>query len=236
MYQQKLSQALNYAADGGLLGANPIARVKSETVDNRKVRALTMDQFVEIIRAAERGEARDLLLVAGLTGLRPSNVRLLRHDEIEDSVVRIPPEKSKNSRWTVVPLSSLVQQVLDEKCGNGSALVFPARGTSEKAKSVRNLRRTFKAACERAGMEWNVALYDLRHFFASQLAKQGANEQQIGRLLCHVGQSVSSRYVHQDIEDLRHFVDELADRYLEASGAPSASQHGEQQDEERVTV
>ena len=57
--------------------------------------------------------------------------------------------------------------------------------------------------------------YDLRHFFASQLAKQGANEQQIGRLLCHVSSSVTSRYVHQDIEDLRPFVEELSERFLE---------------------
>jgi len=63
------------------------------------------------------------------------------------------------------------------------------------------------------GLDWST-LYDLRHFFVSQLAKHGATEQQIGRLLCHVGQSVTSRYVHHDIEDLRPFVDELGERVI----------------------
>jgi site-specific recombinase XerD len=70
-------------------------------------------------------------------------------------------------------------------------------------------------------MEWST-LYDLRHFFASQLAKHGATEQQIGRLLCHVGQTVTSRYVHQDIEDLRHFVEEHSERVRTALGGETS--------------
>ncbi len=236
MYQQRLSQALNYAVDVGLLAANPIARVKSETVDNRKERTLTMGEFVAIIRAAEVGEAHDLFLVAALTGLRPSNVRLLRHDEIDDAMVRIPPEKSKNKRWIVVPASPVVAGALEKHIDNGSDFVFPARGTTDKAKSPRNLLRTFKAACGHAGVGWNVAVYDLRHFFASQLTKQGVNEQQIARLLCQVPQSVTSRYVHYDVEDLRPFVDELADRYLDAAGAPSLSRQQEGPDDDHITV
>jgi len=71
------------------------------------------------------------------------------------------------------------------------------------------------------GLEWS-RLYDLRHFFASQLAKHGATEQQIGRLLCHVGQTVTSRYVHQDIEDLRHFVEEHGERVRAALGGETS--------------
>ena len=56
------------------------------------------------------------------------------------------------------------------------------------------------------GLDWST-LYDLRHFFASQLARHGVTEQQIGRLLCHVGTSVTSRYVHHDLDDLRRFVE-----------------------------
>ena len=109
-------------------------------------------------------------------------------------------------------------------------------GRNGPPKSIDNLSRSYRNIVRRlAALEWS-SLYDLRHFFASQLAKQGANEQQIGRLLCHVGQTVTSPYVHQDIEDLRHFVDELAERYLAAAGLPSLPHHRERQDEERITV
>jgi site-specific recombinase XerD len=58
----------------------------------------------------------------------------------------------------------------------------------------------------------------LRHFFASQLAKHGATEQRIGRLLCHIGQGVTGRYVHRDIDDLRRSVDRLSD-WVASAGA-----------------
>ena len=239
-YTHKLSQGLNYAVDLGLLDTNPVARVKPLTVDNRRTDYLTMDDFVRILDAAANTDAVDLFRVVGLTGLRPSNVRLLTVDEvnIEQQALRIPPEKMKNRRWGIVPISPLVVGLLSQRMeGNETdAPLFPARGGDGSSKGRCNLSRSYRSLIRRLdGLEWST-LYDLRHFFASQLARQGANELQIGRLLCHVGQAVTGRYVHQDIEDLRHFVDELADRYLEASGAPSLSQHAEQQDEERITV
>jgi len=67
-----------------------------------------------------------------------------------------------------------------------------ARGTGNTPKERHNLSRSYRRLAQRLdGLAWS-SLYDLRHFFASQLAKQGANEQQIGRLLRHVGQSVTS--------------------------------------------
>jgi site-specific recombinase XerD len=109
-------------------------------------------------------------------------------------------------------------------------------GTAEAghptAKSIDNFSRAFRSVARRLpGLEWST-LYDLRHLFASQLAKQGATEQQIGRLLCHVGTSVTSRYVHQDVEYLRLFVERLSVRFLEASGGDMLPHLGD----ERVRV
>ena len=64
-----------------------------------------------------------------------------------------------------------------------------------------------------SGLEW-ARVYDLRHFFGSQLARLGATEQQMGRLLCHSPSSITSRYVHQQIEDLRPFVERLSGQFL----------------------
>lgn len=236
---QKWSQALNLAVDLGLLEANPIARVKPLTVDNRRTRRLSMDDFVRILHAARETDARDLFVVLGLTGLRPSNGRLLTVGDVDfgDRMVRIPAEKMKNRRQGIVPVSRYVAERIVEVGGKGDALVFPAQRRGEETpKSDTNLSRSYRSIVQRlTGVEWST-LYDLRHFYASHLAKQGANEQQIGRLLCHVGQSVTSRYVHQDIEDLRHFVDELSERYLASCGVPSLSEHAEPKDEERITV
>ena len=236
MYAQKLSQALNLAVDLGILDANPVARVKPLTVDNRRTRFLSMDDFVRIVHAARDTDARDLLLVVGLSGLRPSNVRLLVVREVDGAVLRIPGDKMKNKRQGIVPVSGYVADKLAtlSEGKEPGALLFPARGFSDRPKSMRNLSRSYHSLVGRlAGLEWST-LYDLRHFFASQLAKQGANEQQIGRLLCHVGQSVTSRYVHHDIEDLRHFVDDLSERFVAVAGVPVLS--AVVSDRDRVTI
>jgi len=217
---QKLKQALFYAADMELLDANPIARVKQLPVDNRRRRFLSMGDVVTILEAARNTDAHDLFLFMALTGLRPSNVRLLTADEVEDDVIRIPPGKMKNSRWGEVPVSAYAREVLSQR--TPTPLFFPARGATDQPKSIDNLSRSYRSVVRRLhGLDWST-LHDLRHFFASQLAKHGVTEQQIGRLLCHVGSSVTSRYVHHDIEHLRPFVEAHGERVRVALGAPTA--------------
>ncbi|MBT5535869.1 site-specific integrase [Candidatus Poribacteria bacterium] len=210
LYTQKLKQALNYAVDTGLLDVNPIARVRQLPVDNRRVRFLSLDDFGRLMEAATNTEASALFLTIALTGLRPSNVRLLVADEVDGDIIRIPPQKMKNGRWGIIPIANAVQGLLQAR--DASPHFFPARGTCDRPKGMDNLSRSYRSIARRLdGLEWST-LYDLRHFFASQLAKHGATEQQIGRLLCHVGQSVTSRYIHHDIEDLRPFAEEHAER------------------------
>ena len=232
MFTQKLKQALNHAVDLGLLDANPIARVKLLRVDNRRVHFLELDDFVRLLDAASSTDFHGLFLVIGLTGLRPSNVRLLTADEVDGDMIRIPPEKMKGGRWGEVPVSTFAQNLLAGHEPN--PLYFPACGHLDRPKGLRNVQRAFASSAGRAGLEW-ATLYDLRHFFASQLAKHGATETQIGKLLCHVGTSVTSRYVHHDIEDLRPLVDEHGERVRVALGGPPALAAAEE-DEDAIRV
>ena len=107
MYTQKRKQALNHAVDLGILAANPIARVWMLRVDNRRTKFLSMGDFTRFLRDASRVDGHDLFLKIGLTGLRPSNVRLLTVAEVDGDGTRIPPEKMKRGRWGEVPLSTL---------------------------------------------------------------------------------------------------------------------------------
>jgi integrase len=138
-------------------------------------------------------------------------VLALHSDEVAANVVRISPEKMKNRKWAIIPISRHVQQVL---AGIDPAPYYFASRLGQ-LKPRASIYDAWRVAVDKTELEW-MRPYDLRHFFASQLAKQGANEQQIGRLLCHVSGSVTSRYVHQDIEDLRGFVDELGRRFVAA--------------------
>jgi len=212
---QKFKQAMNLAVDMGLLDANPLARVKGVKFDNRRMRVLNMSDFVRIVDAA-RGDARDIVTVLGLSGLRPSNVYGLRFDEVRDGTCQLPPERMKNARWAVVPASGLVLDIIARRSmGSASPYVFPS--PRDASKPYGSIKKAWTRLAKEAGCLWAVP-YDCRHFFASQLAMDGATEQQVGRLLCHVGQSVTSRYVHQDIEALRPYVERLSERFQWALG------------------
>jgi integrase len=110
-------------------------------VDNRRMRFLTMEDFVRILHEARSTEAHDLFVVGGLTGLRPSNVRLLTEDEVDGNIIRIPPGKMKNGRWGIIPASQEVMSLLSQR--DSAPYYFPARRTTDRAKSMDNVSRSF---------------------------------------------------------------------------------------------
>jgi integrase len=209
---QKFKQALNVAVDATLLDANPLARVKMLPCRDRRPDALDMGDFSAIIRESDHTDLQRVFLVAGLTGLRIGNVLSLERGEVVGDTIQIAPEKTKSGRWYVVPVSATVRSLLAAIEPN--PLYFPCRSNPTKPKEHHNVWRTWKAVCRRVGI-LDARIHDLRHLFGSELARLGATEQQIGRLLCHVGQSVTSRYVHQDVEDLRPFVERLSVLFVE---------------------
>ena len=105
MYTQKLKQAFNHGLDLGLLSANPVARVKQLPVDNVQTRLLQMDDLVRILHAARHTDAQDTLLTMALTGLRPSDVRLLTADEVDGDIIHIAADKTKGGRVCIIPAS-----------------------------------------------------------------------------------------------------------------------------------
>ena len=222
LYAQKLKQALYLAVKTGHLDKNPLADERALPVDNLRSRFLAMGDFARLMGAASNTDARNLFLVMALTGLRPSNVRLLTAGEVADEMIRIPGDKMKNGRQAIVPASRYARELLADRArrvNDPDALLFPARGTTDRPKSDDNLSRSYRQVVRRLdGLAWST-LYDLRHFFASELGnKHGATEMQIAKLLCHQGQTVTRRYVHIDIEDCRPFVDAHGERVRVALG------------------
>jgi integrase len=213
---QKLKQAMDYGVDVGALTANPVARCKPPRVSNRRERTCTMEEFTTLTTTRlPRVHLRDVLLVIGLAGLRPGNALGLHRDEVdfERARITIAGEKMKNHRRAVLPMSSAVADVLRQIPAQPWHFPSPRRPGMHQT----DIYAAWNTLTGATGLAW-LRPHDLRHFFASQLAKQGATEQQIGRLLCHVGQSVTSRYVHHDIDDLRPFVEELGERATALSG------------------
>ena len=60
---------------------------------------------------------------------------------------------------------------------------------------MKNIRRSFKSACNRAGIE-NFRIHDLRHTFASWLVMEGVPLFEVSKLLRHASIQMTERYAH----------------------------------------
>ena len=72
-----------------------------------------------------------------------------------------------------------------------------------------NLRRAFKKALQKAGIE-DFHFHDLRHTFATRLAQKGVDIYTISKLLGHKDIRMTQRYSHHSPESLRDGIQALA--------------------------
>lgn len=65
-------------------------------------------------------------------------------------------------------------------------------------KSIKQCRKSFKTALEKAKIEYPVRLYDIRHLFASTMLANGGDLKAVSKLLGHSSTRMTAdRYYHE---------------------------------------
>ena len=70
------------------------------------------------------------------------------------------------------------------------------------------LEKTFPKCVKKAGIE-DLHFHDLRHSFGTRLSQKGMDALTIKALMGHKTLMMTSRYVHHNVESLRHAVEGL---------------------------
>lgn len=112
----------------------------------------------------------------------------------------IPPDFHKTGEKTgtrLIVCNSTAWSVVEEQMGNHPEFVF-TRG-NRPVKTFYG--RAWKQARAEAGLE-HVRVHDLRHTFATRLAACGVTEADVGLLLGHVSNKVTTGYIAPDVERL----------------------------------
>jgi integrase len=137
---------------------------------------------------------RDFCLIALFTGQRRANVQAMRWDEIDFAGGKwtIPAVKTKTGDVYHVKLAPATLDILEGR-RNASEWVFPARHGSSSHLTEPNA--TFKAVLARAKLS-DFRIHDIRHTFASILAKNGTSLPVIGTTLGHKISATTERYAH----------------------------------------
>lgn len=168
-----------------------------------RVRWLSTDERNRLLEACPQ-HWRGMVRMALATGLRQSNVRDMRWEwvDVEARTLTVPGADFKNGREFCIPLNGEAMAVLKEHQGQSSEFVFTYRG-----KPITQLNHdAWKAVLMRAGIE-NFRWHDLRHTWATDMARRGVPTQALQKLGGWETLSMVGKYAHHDVESLRQFVD-----------------------------
>jgi integrase/recombinase XerC len=158
---------------------------------------------------------RDRLLLAlfAYAGLRRSELLALDWDDVELQRRLLRVRRAKGGRQRVVPIHPALIPLFVEYLAVRSPLAEPALfvGVRGRRLSVTILSATFRRYARAAGVtkRKRVTPHTLRHVFASELLRAGANLRQIQELLGHKHLDSTQRYTRLTAHELRGAVKRL---------------------------
>jgi len=189
-----MSKAFAVGQLHGVITINPCKPVR-KFKGNKVERFLSDDEYRELFAAIGRARAdgKNIVALSAIsvllgTGLRRGEVLSLSWSDVDQQNCELILRDSKTGGRRV-SISSQMAQLL-EAMPRTSSWVFP--GPKGHLKSV---RKVWLAVRSDAGMP-HLRLHDLRHSFASLLARQGKSLLIIGQLLGHSSVLTTARYAH----------------------------------------
>lgn len=157
-------------------------------------------------RARQTPHLVDFIKLALHSGCRSGELLGLewRRVDLSEKLIHLEGEHTKNGKRRSVPLNQAAFDVIlnrarfrAENCP-GSPWVF-SHANGERVQAV---KRSFKTACSRAGIE-DFRIHDLRHTCAAWLVSKGVALPEVRDLLGHSTIRMTERYAHLAPENVR---------------------------------
>lgn len=230
-FAASLSGMFRAAVDAGAARENPVRRARLPKAQQFEPHAMTPEDVSRVIANAPANVRPALTLLAD-TGLRLGELLRLTWPHVADDSSQIVVATSKSGRTRAVPVPARSRAILDEL---RKTRVVPLRGAdvvaagprAGKSWSKSRLQRLFRDAARAAGLPVTpdspvgVRIHDIRHAYASALARNGVALSIVANLIGDSVQVTSSRYARH----VPHSAAVLAVQTLEGRPAePQAAQ------------
>jgi site-specific recombinase XerD len=217
-----------YAEELELRDGNPVSKVKPPKSDARKPVILEAEQYEKLMDACEDPMLRLYVLALGETGARcDSEVLWLRWSDVqlEEGFILIDTgsnghrTKSGKARW--VPMTPRLRQAMREHVlrfrgaqyvTGTSKWVFHHTRKRRHAKAgerIRNFRRGFQNAAERAKLPAELHQHDLRHRRVTTWLAEGRDVVHVKEAVGHADLRTTMGYTHLAKEHLRSLVEPI---------------------------
>lgn len=150
------------------------------------------------------------------TGIRISNVLHLKWEmvNLENHIVTIPSNKTKNKKLLNVPLNSdMVQMLRMQKLKTSYQEYVFLHSKGEHYKDSGYVLKSLKKACKRAGIEKKIHNHSYRHSFATRCIEASGNIFAVTKLLDHSTPNLTQRYCHPE-QTLIDTVESISSFYI----------------------
>jgi integrase len=180
-----------WAIQEGMAEFNPVTGT-SRAPEKSRDRVLSATEINVIWNALPDDHFGAIIKLLALTGARANEIAALRWNEVHDSTIVLPAERTKNSRSHIIPLSEPARSIINAQPrrtnadGKTRELVF---GFGEGAfagwgKCRERLNERITKATGKALSHWTP--HDLRRTAATMMAELGVQPHVIEAVLNHV--------------------------------------------------
>jgi integrase len=194
-YMDSLHAIFRFGIKLELTSNDPMKQWEKPRERQREIQ-LTVKDLSKIYNVANE-HLKWIIEVEWELGTRPGRTELfsLKWSDIdfEGDLLRVRGTKTKTSNRLIPLTPAFKTRLLEMRDKSESNYVIEHRG-----KPITSCKTSFKNACEKSGLDYNVRLYDIRHLFASTILANGGDLMAVSKLLGHSStRMTASTYYHE---------------------------------------
>lgn len=192
-YLSYLKVMFNFGVEHHLVERNPLDRWK-KAKEAPRASTLTVEQLKRI-KATAVPHIAWAIEVAFNLGVRtgPSELLALKWANVDwdSGMIRVYATKTKS--WRTIPMSeSFLRTLKEQHAKSQSDFIVDYNG-----KQIRSIKKGFRNACRRAGIDDSVITYDMRHLYATTLLNKGGDLASVSKLMGHASTKMTAdQYYH----------------------------------------
>jgi len=186
---------------------NRPGRLDALPIKNREHKlpvVLSKEEVRRILAAVRNLKHKALIMVAYDSGLRLSELRHLRIDDIDGNRMTMRVRLGKGQKDRYARLTPELLKLLREYwlAYRPQTWLFPGE-TPDKPYDIATPGHILKKLCREVGIQKRVSMHTLRHSFATHLLEAGTNLRIIQLLLGHGSLRTTALYTHISVQELR---------------------------------
>lgn len=207
-----LSHVLTHALRDNLIREHPMkgGKVRMLREDNKVERILTDEEEQRLLDACRgsREHLRPIIITALYTGMRCGEILNLKWSDVDFDRNMIHIRQTKSGKSRTIPLPTTVRAEIEKlkPLAPESEYVFTNPHTGRPFKDI---KQGFRKACQGAGIT-GLRFHDLRHTFATRLARETRNLVDVAHILGHSTIVTTMRYAHASPDRVAEAMDRLS--------------------------